>query len=69
MENTLVFILFILIILFVLFNSDDFKINIMTRLVFLRGLVAPNCFWYKISDMFFSDGSGINIYNNLKRKW
>lgn len=69
MENTLIFVLFILIILIVLFNNEDFKINIMTRLVFLRGLVAPNCFWYKISDMFFSDGSGINIYNNLKRKY
>ena len=41
----------------------------MTRLVVLRGIVAPSCFWYKISDMFFSDGSGVGIYNKLKREY
>ena len=69
MKKTLIFILSILIIFVVLFHNDHIRINIMTRLVFLRGLVSPNCFWYKISDMFFSDGSGINIYNKLKREY
>jgi hypothetical protein len=69
MKKTIIFILSIIILLLILFNDTHIRVNIMTRLVILRGLVSPSCFWYKISDMFFSDGSGINIYNKLKLEY
>ena len=70
MKKTIIFIFVLLILLIALiFNNEFIQINIMTNLVILRGLVSPSCFWYKISDLFFKDGSGINIYNKLKNKY
>lgn len=69
MIKKLIIFTLIIIITFILIISNDWvQVNIMTRLVILRGVIAPNCFWYKISDLFFKDGSGIKIYNKLKNK-
>ena len=69
MKKLLIFVLSLVIMILILFNNDYIKINIMTRLTVQRGLLSPNCFWYKISEMFFNDGSGINIYNKLKKNY
>ena len=64
--------LFITIIILIIFiiniykNYADIKIWILNRIIVLRGILAPNCFWYKISDLFISDASGIKLYNDLK---
>ena len=34
-----------------------------------RGILAPNRFWYLISDLFLSDGAGIDLYNDYKNKY
>lgn len=31
-----------------------------------RGLLAPNCFWWKMSDILLDDPNGVNLYNKLK---
>ena len=64
----IIFILIIIITFILIISNDWIQFNLMTRLVILRGVISPNCFWYKISDMFFKDQSGINIYNKLKYK-
>ena len=48
-------------------NHVDIKIWLLNRIIVLRGILAPNCFWYKISDLFIDDASGINLYNDLKK--
>ena len=54
MIKKLIIFTLIIIITFILIISNDWvQVNIMTRLVILRGVIAPNCFWYKISDLFF----------------
>ena len=35
----------------------------------LRGILAPNCTWFKVSDLLLSDGAGVNLYNNYKQKY
>ena len=49
-------------------STINIKIWILNRIIVLRGIIAPNSFWYKISDLFISDASGINLYNDFKKK-
>tara|TARA_Y100000780_G_scaffold112092_1_gene101261 strand:+ start:62 stop:1447 length:1386 start_codon:yes stop_codon:yes gene_type:complete len=59
----------IIVILIIYLNYDNIKIWILNRIIVLRGILAPNCFWYKISDLVLDDGSGINLYNDYKKKY
>ena len=61
------FFIIIILILIIYYNYDKVKIYILNFIVVKRGILAPNCFWYKISDLFISDASGINLYNDLKK--
>ena len=60
-------ILVLIVLIYV--NREKFKLIILTHLIVLRGILAPNCFWYKISDLILSDGSGINLYNTNKQNY
>ena len=62
-------IIILLIILIIFTNYDYIKIWILNRLIVQRGILAPNCFWYKISDLLLTDGAGINLYNKFKDKY
>ena len=64
-------ILFILIIVFLvlLIDFEQLQIDIMTHLVINRGVIHVNCIWYRITELFFKDGSGINIYNRIKSRY
>ena len=65
---SLFFLIIITIIIY--FNLVTIKIWLFTRLIILRGILAPNCFWYKVSDIIltgiFNDGTGVKIYNDFK---
>jgi len=66
-----IFLIFLVIITIVIyFNLDTIKVWLFTRLIILRGILAPNCFWYKVSDIIltgiFNDGTGVKIYNDFK---
>ena len=64
----LIFIIFVIFILIIISkNYDEIKIWILNRIIVLRGILSPNCFWYKISDLFIDDASGINLYNDFKK--
>ena len=41
----------------------------MLLMIFIRGILAPNCFWYGITDRLISDGSGVNLYYTIKEKY
>lgn len=41
----------------------------MVFLIVRRGILAPNCTWWKISDTFLNDASGINYFHQLNKKY
>lgn len=66
----LVVFLIVLIVLVYLFkNYDQIKIWFLNRIILERGILAPSCPWYKISDLFLKDSAGINLYNEYKKKY
>ena len=68
-HKSLFYLVTALIIGFIYLNYDQIKVWFLIRIVVNRGILAPNCFWYKISDIFLSDATGINIYNKFKAKY
>ena len=48
---------------------EQSKLWILNRIILERGILAPSCPWYKISDLFLKDGAGINLYNEYKKKY
>ena len=62
-------VVFIIILLLLLYDYyDEIKIWILNRIIVERGILAPSCPWYKISDLFLEDGAGVNLYNDYKEK-
>ena len=64
-----IFIILFIIFLFIYKNYNQIKLWILNRVIVERGILAPNCLWYKISDLFLKDGAGINLYNDYKEKY
>jgi len=74
MYNNKIILIFIIILLIFLFyqykNNLQFNVWLMNRLIVSRGILAPNCKWYNISDVLLGeDSSGINIYKKYKEKY
>ena len=64
----IIIIIIIIVIITICKKYNDIKIWILNRIIVLRGILSPDRFWYKISDLVLSDGSGINLYNDLKKE-
>ncbi len=65
--------MYLYLILFVIFAIiyyyyDTILLNIYVFLIVNRGLISPNCFWWKVSNTFVTDSSGILLYNKIKRQ-
>lgn len=56
------------LIAYIFINYDEIKIWILNRVIVSRGILAPNCFWYKISDLILYDGAGVELYNKYKNE-
>ena len=69
MKNNYIILSIAFIIIIIMNNYDTIKIWIINRIIFNRGILVPNRFWYQISDLFLSDGAGINLYNDYKKKY
>ena len=70
MKINLYFLLSILLILIGIFlykNIYQIKITFLTFIVILRGILAPNCFWWKISDLLLKDSAGVELYKQYKK--
>lgn len=60
----------IVLMLFMLYHYwETIKINLMIYTIVSRGILAPQQFMWSFSDWFLDDGSGINLYRNLKAKY
>jgi len=67
--KTIIIILIILIII-AYYNYDQFNVWLLNRLLVARGILAPNCTWYTISDWLLpKDGAGVDLYNRFKQKY
>ena len=64
----LILVVFFIVLVYLLKNYDEIKIWILNRIILERGILAPSCPWYKISDLFLEDGAGVNLYNDYKEK-
>ena len=62
-------IIIIIVLTIIYFKQDEMNIWLMNRIIILRGILAPSCFWYKVSDFILGDGSGIDFYNKYKEKY
>lgn len=65
-------ILLVLLVFFTilkLINFEQLRVNILTELIISRGVITIDCFWYKITELFFKDSSGINLFNDFKKKY
>lgn len=52
-----------------LFTQFDYLyLHWVTFLVVSRGILSPNCFWWKVSELCLQDSSGIWIYNRLRER-
>ncbi len=68
-KNTLYILCIICIVIFAVHvNYDQMKLWILNRMIVNRGILTPNCFWFRISDILLEDSSGIHLYNSLKEK-
>lgn len=68
MKYKVIVFLLVLTITF-LIVKDQLKLWLLNLLIVQRGILASNCFWYKVSDLVLDDGAGVNLYNNLKEKY
>lgn len=76
MKRTIIILIIILLSILLSILAYNYKFNLqfrvwlLNRLVISRGVLAPNCKWLQISDILIGDdGSGINLYNNYKKKY
>lgn len=61
-----VLLILLLLLVVTLANWNTIKLNVMVYLIIHRGLLAPNCFWWKVSETILKDASGVDMYNQLK---
>ena len=64
--NKIIIILLILILLFMYHYAEQMKVMLLNFVVVLRGIIAPNCQWFHVSDIILNDGTGINYIIHLK---
>ncbi len=64
-----IIIVCIIIFLFIYQNYESLKIKLLNLFIVKRGILAPNCPWMKLSELFLKDSSGIELYNNMKHKY
>ena len=64
--SIILLIIILSIIFFIYYNLNTIRTNIFLLLTVKRGILAPNCLWYNISD-FSSDGFGVDIYQDIKQ--
>ena len=62
----LLIILLIIFIVLIYIYYYDIYMNYMTIFIVMRGIIAPKCKWWNMSELLLKDGSGVILYNKLK---
>lgn len=50
------------------YYRDAIEINLMVFLIIQRGILAPNCSWWGVSDALLTDASGVDLFYEKKRR-
>ena len=61
--------LLILLVIYIYLNRNNLKIFLLNHIIVQRGILAPNCNWYTVSDLLLTDGTGVNLYRTYKAKY
>ena len=56
----------IIIIVVVIIQSEFFQVHKLILLIYLRGLMSPNRFWWKISELIHNDLAGAKLFQQFK---
>jgi len=59
-------IIFIIIFIILYLYKDNIKINLLVILIVSRGILAPNKFWWIMSDLLLDDPCSIKLFYKLK---
>jgi len=63
-------VLIIIVIIYYVIDFDQFNVWLLNQIIIKRGVLAPNCTWFTISDILLpNNGSGIKTYNKFKQKY
>ncbi len=54
------------IVICIIMYRDQIKSQVIMLLTILRGILAPNCTWLRISPYITKDSNGVNLYSRLK---
>jgi len=68
-KGKIILMVVLILLILVFWNRSQLKIHLLNQLVVLRGILAPNCMWYNVSDLVLHDGAGVNLYNEYKQKY
>ena len=63
-----VLVCIVMFFLFIMKYYDEIKIWILNRVIVKRGILSINCPWFRVSDFLLNDTSGVDLYNEMKRK-
>lgn len=67
MNKSLITLVIILLLTLIYFYYNEIKANILASLIIKRGILAPNCYWWKITEKMISDTNGLELYDSLKK--
>lgn len=59
-------VLSIIILLLIYHSKTKLHTQLLTFLVIKRGILTPNCKWWKISDFLLKDNAGVELYQKLQ---
>ena len=52
-----------------LYFKDIVYVFILNNIIISRGILSPNCFWFRISEMLLSDSSAVNMFYDFKKRY
>lgn len=65
MDTYQIVVLILLSIIF--FYWETIRFNFTAMMILNRGVIAPNKFWFSISDALLTDSNGVQLFNNSKK--
>ena len=63
-----IFWILLILLLLIVWNWETIRISLTFFLAIQRGLVAPSCFWWSVTDMILEDSTGEDVYRKEQRE-
>lgn len=69
MNRLITIAVIIIVVIIIITQTNMFKINMISFFMMKRGLVAPNEFWWNVSDAVVNDLTGVELYYSIKETY